>query len=67
MKSIFLSQILTDEEIKKCLSLTSVQEIAREVIIPNLERINAVTGQENDPMYIAYAVDYARQQVQKLH
>jgi hypothetical protein len=33
-------------------------EIAKEVIEPNLEAINRHLGQENNPKYLGYAVEY---------
>jgi len=33
--------------------------IAERIIAPNLERIDRSTGQDNDAMYLAYAVEYA--------
>lgn len=33
-------------------------KICKEVIEPNLERINKSLGQNNDPMYLAYACEY---------
>ncbi len=34
------------------------RRIEREVIRPNLEEINAKLGQENDPAYLAYMLEY---------
>lgn len=32
------------------------------IVKPNMERINEMLGQENDPDYIAYAIEYLAQQ-----
>jgi hypothetical protein len=32
--------------------------VCEQIICPNLERINRTLGQENDPMHLAYAVEY---------
>jgi hypothetical protein len=32
--------------------------VEREIITPNLDRINGALGQENDTRYLAYAVEY---------
>ena len=37
--------------------------VCEKIIQPNIERINVSLGQENDPMYLAYAVEYAMSQL----
>lgn len=34
------------------------EEIKRLVVLPNMAQINAKIGQENDPDYITYAIEY---------
>jgi len=58
-KMVALGDLLTDDEIKCALACKTVQEIADLVIGPAMPRINAATGQENDALYLAYAVQYA--------
>lgn len=36
--------------------------LASTMIRPNMDRINKALGQENDPMYLAYAVEYVLSQ-----
>lgn len=50
---------LTEEEIAKAIRLRNAASIKRYIIEPNIKRINETLGQENDPMYLAYAVEYA--------
>lgn len=38
---------------------TFARRCAEEIIKPNIEAINKKVGQENDPLYLAYAVEYA--------
>lgn len=58
MKKVHLSDFLKDHEIKQALFLRTKAKIKERLIIPNLERINASLGQENNPDYLAYAVEY---------
>jgi hypothetical protein len=66
MKKITITEFLTQEEIEACWLLYRTRSnshgFARRVhdtiILPNMERINKALGQENDAMYLAYAVEY---------
>ena len=53
-----ISDFLTKDQIKQALKLRTAKSIRDEVIIPNIEEINKKLGQENDPMYLAYACEY---------
>jgi hypothetical protein len=57
-----MEKIFTAEQLQKITELFSdedaVRRIHAEVILPNLDQINERTGQQNDPMYIAYACVY---------
>ena len=65
-KPITIYDFLTPAQIRKALALyndkTAKQPFAKRcceaVIAPNLETINTKLGQENDPMYLAYMVEY---------
>lgn len=59
MQTVTIQTILTDEQIYKAIELGRAQEICSEIIKPNIEEINNKIGQQNDPMYIAYMVEYA--------
>jgi hypothetical protein len=59
MKTVKLSDFLTQRQIKLAMKLKTARQIHDEVIKPNIKAINKVLGQENDPMYLAYAVEYA--------
>lgn len=72
MKQATLKDFLTEREIRYCIYLYSSESdrtrgmskarlICEEVIKPSIARINRTLGQENDPMYLAYAVEYAIQ------
>lgn len=54
-----LKDFLTDDEIRRAVKLKKCDAIQREIIEPNLARINRALGQENDARYLAYAVEYA--------
>lgn len=65
-KMITLRDILTDEEIRKAFyiyksdpSRYGAQKIADELIRPKIEEINTRLGHPNDPLYLAYACEYA--------
>lgn len=74
MKTVTLSQILTEKQIATALRLyeaclsegadfsDAVAKIQCTLIEPNMATINARLGQENDPRYLAYAVVYALSQ-----
>ncbi len=62
---ISVNEILTPQELKtaKKLYLTVgignfAKECSAQIIAPVIDRINAKLGQENDPTYLAYAVEY---------
>jgi len=54
-----IDQFLNEEQIKKAIQLKKAKAICREIIEPNLTEINNSLGQENNAMYLAYAVEYA--------
>lgn len=56
MKTITVSDFLTDKEFKKAIKLHCPQAIRDQIILPNIERINKALGQENDPMFLAYMI-----------
>lgn len=57
-RMITLPEFLTDPQIQKVRELKTAKLICDEVIAPNLDEINRKLGQENDPMYLAYACEY---------
>ena len=63
MTTITIDQFLNEEQIKKAIQLKKAKEICEEIIKPNIETINTMLGQENDPMYLAYATEYALSQI----
>jgi len=70
LKQITLPDFLTEAQIKRCVllwkqynkekkSLNSyARTICHEIIQPNIKEINRKLGQKNDPMYLAYAIEY---------
>ena len=70
MKTVQLSQILTNVEFNRARILykqlkdtgTFASTLTEEIIAPNIERINKALGQENDPKFLAYAVEYVLSQ-----
>lgn len=64
MKHISIGEFLTEDEIAHVKAVWERAEdtsqfvaiVQREVIEPNMARINATLGQENDARYLAYAV-----------
>lgn len=63
MTTITIDQFLNEEQIKKAIQLKKAKEICEEIIKPNIETINTMLGQENDPMYLAYATEYVLSQI----
>ena len=69
MKAITITEFLTEAEVKRAVELYKqvrtgyARLLCEEVIRPNLARINATLGQENNPLYLAYAVEYVITQV----
>lgn len=71
MKQVVLTDFLTEDEIKRVVMAWNhrkmghgnevgwfAKTICAEVIQPNIARINKALGQENVPMFLAYAVEY---------
>lgn len=63
--TIFVSEILTKEEISSAKKLydsvdigSFAKECSSQIIAPVIDRINNQLGQENDPTYLAYAVEH---------
>ena len=54
-----LKDLFTRKELRKIAKLKHAKAICEQVVQPNIERINKVVGQENDPMYIAYMCEHA--------
>lgn len=59
MKQATIQDFLTDSEIELAVKLRKAKDICREIIEPNIDRINKALGQENNSMYLAYMVEYA--------
>jgi hypothetical protein len=66
MKTVTVLDFLTPVEIAEALKLyqtaapgTFAKLLDEQTITPNIERINKALGQENDPRYLAYLVEYA--------
>lgn len=64
-----LDELFTEEELRKAAAIfaapriaggpSTVSRIEDEVVRPIIDRINRVTGQENNARYMAYALEYA--------
>lgn len=67
MKRASIGDFLTEDDTARVKALADrhedtkafVDAIEREVIRPNMDRINTALGQENDARYLAYAVAHA--------
>lgn len=63
MKQVGLREFLTSDEVDKAVELYSYHRqdfhhrFRDEVIKPVIDRINTDLGQENDPDYLAYAIE----------
>lgn len=70
MPMVTLAHFLTRDEIQRCADLWQehrkrtnpiggfAQTIANEIIEPNIARINTTLGQQNDPKFLAYMVEF---------
>lgn len=63
LKTIALDDILTPSEIERARDIYRERErvnarLVAELVAPNMARINAALGQENDARFIAYAIEY---------
>lgn len=65
MRHVTLPDFLTKEQIEKAYQLKNAKEICQKVIKPNIKAINKKLGQENEPMYLAYACEYVISQAEK--
>jgi hypothetical protein len=68
MKHMTLKDFLTDAQIAECVTIAQepdpsepslARRICARVIEPNLAEINRKLGQENDPRYLGYLIEYA--------
>lgn len=61
-KHVTIADFLTEAQIKAVIAIYNrggrAKEICEQVIRPNMGAINTKLGQENDPMYLAYACEY---------
>jgi len=55
---IELEDFLTKEEISLAFSLENAAAIEEKITRPQIKRINETIGQENDPLYMAYLVEF---------
>lgn len=58
-KMVNIGDFLTDAQVQECIKLKTANMICVRVILPNIKEINEKLGQENNAMYLAYAVEYA--------
>jgi len=58
MRTITIDQFLNEEQIKEAVDLKKAKDICKKIIEPNLAAINKKLGQENDAMYLSYAVEH---------
>lgn len=64
-KTMTLQDFLTHAEIDKAVRLGDRVKVRDQIIAPNMARINAQLGQENDPDYLAFAVEYIMKKAKK--
>jgi hypothetical protein len=65
-KMVALPDFLTEQEIVEAMVLwrdhrvdgTFHVRVMREILLPNMDRINAALGQENSADYLAYAIEH---------
>ena len=57
-KYIRVSDFLTVAQMTRASKLKYAKKICEDIIKPNIKEINEKIGQENDPLYLAYMVEY---------
>lgn len=72
IKRITMYDILTQEQIKQARDIYREmsqygcqQRLHDEIVVPNLAHINKKLGQENDPMFLSYLLQYSLGQEEK--
>ena len=64
MRSLRIGDLFTEREIRRALRIWQGDRahfharVLREIVEPNMARINTTTGQENVPGYLAYVLEY---------
>ena len=58
-KHIKISDFLNSRQIRLAQKLKHADLIYEQITLPNIKSINQKLGQENDPRYLAYAIEYA--------
>ena len=58
MKKVKITDFLNEDQIKKCLELKKAHLIHDQVIKENIKEIDDKLGQENDPLYLSYLIEY---------
>lgn len=58
-KEISIGEVFDEKLIEEALQCKTHNELLEKIVKPNMDMINAKTGQENDPKYWAYALEYA--------
>ena len=64
-KTITIGDLFTKEMIQAASQCKNTDEIKQKVIIPNMRTINKATGQDNDPGYMTYLMEYALSRLEK--
>ena len=68
MRHVRLTDFLTDKEIKQAVRMWNesqadyAKRVHDAITLPQINRINTALGQENDPMYLAYMLEYVMNQ-----
>ena len=63
MKTVTLQDFLTPTEITQCVAMWDesrknyAQRVCKAVVAVNMDRINKALGQQNDAMYLSYAIE----------
>jgi hypothetical protein len=57
-RQVRLQDFLTPDEIRRAREVQTAKRICDEIIKPQMHRINEALGQDNDPLYLAYSVEY---------
>lgn len=77
VKTLPIGTILTKDEMNQAITIYNslsgaekhkfAERCAAEIIRPIIARINKLSDQENDPLYLAYCIEYALHKTKRGH
>ncbi len=66
MKFVTLDKFLTPSQIRTARQLGKAEWIRKQIIEPHIDEINKKLGQDNDPAYLSYLVEFVVSQMENV-